>query len=59
MQGLVSNFYLTFIFLFIFITFFLSRIWSYAHVKCALQIINIIVIIIIIKSKREQKHTYK
>ena len=31
-----------------FILFILSRIWSYAHVKCALQIINIIIIIIII-----------
>ena len=31
-----------------FILFILSRIWSYAHVKCALQIINIIIIIIVI-----------
>ena len=31
-----------------FILFILSRIWSYAHVKCALQIINIFIIIIII-----------
>ena len=35
-----------------FILFILSRIWSYAHVKCALQIINIFIIITIIIIRR-------
>ena len=44
MQGRVFKF-LSSIYIY---SFILSRIWSYAHVKCALQIINIIFIIIVV-----------
>ena len=46
MQGRVFKFLCSIYIYIYFILFILLRIWSYAHVKCVFQIINITIIII-------------